>query len=61
MIEPSASSLDPNLTDPAAPGYQPPVESTPDRQPQLEQDERLPSSQTTPPGSAPVQDQNRER
>jgi hypothetical protein len=46
------------------PGYQqrPPTlpgeESTPDRQSQLEHDERLPASQTTFLGSMPTQDQN---
>jgi hypothetical protein len=47
------------------PNYQPPrtppVESTPHRQSWLEADERLSSSQTTLPGSVPVQDRNREK
>ena len=47
------------------PGYQPPrtppAESVSDRQSQPVQDERLPSSQTTLPGSAPTQDQKREK
>src|SRR5919199_169412 len=47
------------------PGYQPPrmppAESTPDRQSQLEQGERSPSSRTTLPGGTPTQDQNGEK
>ena len=45
--------------------YQPPstspAGSTPDRRLRLEQGERLPSSQTTLPGSAPIQDRNGEK
>jgi hypothetical protein len=47
------------------PGYQPPPtpheESTPDRQSQLKQGERLPSSQTTPSDSSSTHDRNRRK